>query len=552
MKLENNPFFILSATPHDGVGLLMSLAEGNSLVGDAAACRKALSILTNSRQRLAAELTWFPGVAPDKITELLALLGRYPARAYQERSLPPLARANLLAMALTRLTADSLSAVSVASWMLTIDKVVNEIDARDAFAAVNTDRNIAEFPQVEDLTLVEEELASCREGYRAAISEVLSSMPPREAVHAVTKAIEARTRAGELALSGMMADVLVLYETGRTADLQSGEQEIDELAALTIVEARKNPDVAPEAMQRLQETARRWGELARPIQLADKSRGIEHAASLRVWETLRGLALALHSDCQRTDSARELISLARDIFEDITSVVAAAAEDADQLRNVTKARVTPEKQALQQQKHPHFEHTCNLTGKTFRLDADAFEYDGRRYPTAAITRLRWGSVSPKHGADARVKEATAACFFAFGTGNELETVPLAQEEDIYATVVERLWTIAGVRLLEHFLNAMAWGYAYRYGTVSISDKGLDIELPAREGTQHVFCPWSDTETVYGQDKLTILCAVDGKKYSAELYCQDCDVIHYLEAGLNLMRHTGASCLSAARTKKDGE
>ncbi len=74
MDLFDNPFHILGATPRDNKRRIMDLAEERSLLSDADECMAAQSILIHPRNRIAAEISWLPGVNPDRADEMLMLL----------------------------------------------------------------------------------------------------------------------------------------------------------------------------------------------------------------------------------------------------------------------------------------------------------------------------------------------------------------------------------------------------------------------------------------------------------------------------------------------
>ena len=52
----------------------MELAEERGLLSDADECLAARAELTNPRKRISAEMAWLPGVAPERVYDILLLL----------------------------------------------------------------------------------------------------------------------------------------------------------------------------------------------------------------------------------------------------------------------------------------------------------------------------------------------------------------------------------------------------------------------------------------------------------------------------------------------
>src|SRR3546814_9865132 len=80
MNASDNPFAILKASTRDRKVRLSELADEAALYGDHDAAVNARNILSNPRTRLEAEVAWFPGLSPKRITLTLEHIARggYP------------------------------------------------------------------------------------------------------------------------------------------------------------------------------------------------------------------------------------------------------------------------------------------------------------------------------------------------------------------------------------------------------------------------------------------------------------------------------------------
>src|SRR3546814_14228977 len=76
MNASDNPFAILKASTRDRKVRLNELADEAALYGDHDAAVNARNILSNPRTRLAAEVAWFPGLSPKRITLTLEPIAR--------------------------------------------------------------------------------------------------------------------------------------------------------------------------------------------------------------------------------------------------------------------------------------------------------------------------------------------------------------------------------------------------------------------------------------------------------------------------------------------
>ena len=80
MDILDNPFHILGASTRDNRQQLMSLSEERSLLAEDDLGVEAVSILTNPRKRLKAELSWLLGMAPKRAEECINQLRENPIK----------------------------------------------------------------------------------------------------------------------------------------------------------------------------------------------------------------------------------------------------------------------------------------------------------------------------------------------------------------------------------------------------------------------------------------------------------------------------------------
>ena len=178
MIANENPFSILRASTRDRKTHLNELAEEAALHGDHDSAVDARNILSNPRTRLAAEVAWFPGLSPKRITQTLEHIARGGS--------PELDGFNALSCA--NFLVETLEACSKAGPMELREGIealasyVEEIDVDDVLQAINEDRQAAGLPTVADPSLVEAQINERVKHYERIATALLEDLPSMEMV----------------------------------------------------------------------------------------------------------------------------------------------------------------------------------------------------------------------------------------------------------------------------------------------------------------------------------------------------------------------------------
>ena len=539
MELTKNPFYILSASPRDGRRRLMELAEERSLLLDADECHDAYSVLTNPRKRLAAEVSWFPGMAPQKIEELLALMESEPEKILAEDSLPSLTRANLLAEGLNRLSA--LDASAIAAWIIAIDEAFDSTDAESILSLLNAERVAVGFPEISDVTQVEEELENCRYIYRTAIKKALDKLPSRELVKTITLTVKEATGGGALTINEVLIDIVDLYEIEAQDFLSKEEENIDHLIEMIRTALKNNfsdSQLNP-LIERLKQVVKNWDMVAYPLQLSAKSRGIDHEASKRVGGNIRSIAIAVFNDYNKLEISQQLTALIQEVFAEVDKIAERAAEDAETLQELVEERKLAGVRAEEFRKAITFEVSIGrVFGKIFKISPEGIEWKGKLWPLEAITRVRWGGT--KHSINFIPTGTTYT--IVFGSQSAIETITLSKKNK-YGDIVDKLWRAVGFRILADFLEGLAQGRKYRFGTAIFDDYGVELERPHLFGkNEKEYCSW-DEVSIWNANGCFCIGKTTDKKTSAAISYQDEDNIHILEAAIRMLFDKGGIRLS---------
>ena len=188
MDLLKNPFHILGATTRDDKHRIMDLAEERSLLSDADECMAARTILTHPRNRISAEIAWLPGIDPERTDEILKRLETPDQNLHGNTGLTHIACANFLVSGLSRLA--NLASSNVVEWILAIARASEAINSEAVRATLNEDRSASGFPQIPDLSTIDDEIRKQKNYYRQVITSVLENLSVNERARVLTLAIE--------------------------------------------------------------------------------------------------------------------------------------------------------------------------------------------------------------------------------------------------------------------------------------------------------------------------------------------------------------------------
>lgn len=532
MDLLQNPFYILNASPRDNRRRIMELADERSLSLDSSECMEARSELTNPRKRLAAEIAWLPGIGPKRVREALALLESSPADLLALNNLPSIAQVNLFAAGLTRLAART--ADVVAEWILEIALAFEDIDADELREIINEERVVSGFPEVSDLSTIEDEIQERRRYYRQVIKSALDNLSSKELVEAVTVAVGHATDFGEEHGPILIDDLVDSYEVEAQGFFDKEEENIKDLVEKlrTAVDAEEPDSVLALMANQLIQIVKNWDTVAQPIQVSAKSRGLRHDGSYRIANLVRGLAIHMFNEHGKLEFSQQLTDMLQEVFAEVDEITERTAEDAEVLED-------QKNKAEKWQKEITYESDIGLIFKDkLRISPEGIEWKGRHWDLNSITRIRWGGT--QHSINGIPTGTTYSIFF----GNRSDYVSIElKKEAIYSNFINRLWKTVGVRLLTEYLEGLRDGKKYRFGSVMMSDYGMEFEYKRFFGSdERVFCRWDELVIWNGAGFFCIGKKGD-KKLTAAFSYQDEDNIHVLEAAIRIFWENGGDRLS---------
>ncbi len=335
--LHQSPFAVLGATTRDDRRRIVELAEEKSLELDHEVCQKARSDLTNPRSRLSVEMAWLPGVSPRKAAQLLDSLLQTPMSIREESGLPTLARLNLLAAAFEFVDGEH-DPDDFAGFIREVAYLADELSPNEVVRDINEDRTVSGFSEVKALEQIEAELAERKRYYRNTIKSALNRLPPAILVQVMTNAVDIVTVSGEEPAPELIDELVDSYEVECQGFLRNEAENVHKLIKAIRELATAGEAAVKPHLDKLDVVARNWDDVAQPIQLSAKARGIEHEASRDLAHEIRSLAIELFNKHDMLEQSQRLTGLLRIIFAEIPDVSECVEQDSVALRGISQNR----------------------------------------------------------------------------------------------------------------------------------------------------------------------------------------------------------------------
>jgi hypothetical protein len=505
-----NPFAVLDVTTRDTRERIVQAAEDRAFFADSDACIEARAILTNPRQRLEAELGWFPGVAPSTARrateardfteiEALAVSGLPKANALVACGLrhPPVTLSQLVFF---------LTTVAVA-----IDGIVLEAVLRD----VNEDREISGFPSISSIATAEEMLRDRHQAWRRGVISVLSRIPTSLMAEGLYCTSDNMAAAGHF--PHFMNEIIEDYALRAQPFLQEEIAGATKLVMKAKSIAADRPRALPPLIDGLAELLETWVRFTRPIQLSHSALGKTDQDGERLGFMIRSLAIDLHNDHNLTEEARRLTDLLAARFASLPNLMSKITEDSNVLKALS---------AQAQERDAEIAYAAEIGAfKKSRLaiNSTTLEWKGHQYAAAAIHNARWGatrkSLNGVHtGTDYLI---------AWSDGQRSAVVDL-RDGQIYDAFIDRLWRVLAKPILTSITEGLRSGKEYPFSYAVVRDDSITLPSFKIFGEKRTQFAWNEVTTRVA-DGSFIIDGPANSRASVKLSFRDVQNVHFLQA-----------------------
>ncbi|MCX7164793.1 MAG: hypothetical protein NTV11_00780 [Rhodocyclales bacterium] len=536
-SIHRTAFWVLGATVRDSSKRVIELADERALHIDQDLCQKARSALTNPRSRLAAEMAWLPGVSPNKANEAALALLSDPAFVLSDHGLPLLARANLMASAMGAINEMS-EPSAVSDFILQIAQVAEEIRPDQILRDINEDRTVSGFPVIPSVELIETALVERIETYKRAIRDALNNLSPTNLVKTMTLASGKATNNGEMHGPVLFDELVDTYESETQEFLVKEAENVSLLVKKTMEVAPKGEAAVGVALDRIENVARNWGNVARPIQISKKARGIVHRPSRDMAGEMRDLAGDLYQKHDMTAAARRITNFLAELFVALPEFAELLEKDTEALATIERREKLAESKRGDFAKEIAFEERIGAIFKdTLAISTAGIRWNKDNYPLDTITRVRWGGIRRSVNGVPQATEYT----MAFGDDHD-EVVVSTRDERLYSSFVDKLWKAVCARIMTDILNALKDGKEISFGDAVVDDTGASIlERHTFKADVIVYCKWSEM-TISSSNGEFVMGMAGKNTYSNAPYINGRNS-HLLEHLVRLAKQRGVERLS---------
>ncbi len=537
MDLFENPFYLLEVTTRDQSQKIVLAAEEKSLLLDPDVCTKARTTLINPKQRLSAEVSWLPGLAPGKAIELMQKISTSPNEVTNTLSmLPPLVQCNLSTSLIERLSFKDNTA-HLEKWILYIANSYENIDAGGLLALLNEDRTVARFPSIPKKEDVEQELNSHKNYLVEVLKNALNSIPDPDVL--LTDVLEQAMQNGA-PVPLLLDDLTELYRIEVQKYLDQLADEIDQMISSLqndLTDANGVLATLYKRISRLEETLKTWAQIAKPLNLVMQNRGLQDEHSIHLADQIRGLAIFLANEHGLYAEARLITCLMAEVFEKLPQVFEKINEDIRELDKILLEKEKAEKEAEEWKREVSLDiEIGRIFKKRLIITPERISYTGVSLPLEKITYVRWGIlVHYGNGIKYDVWIGTPDIGINIECSQSFESEEASRQR--YELILEKLRKAVCVRLIGETLNKLSQGEKLTYGEITADKNGILLKKIRFSGSEPYYARWEDLSIGNGPG-VFIITATKDKEVQANLSYREINNVHILEAVMRYLWKDG--------------
>lgn len=536
-SLQANSFAVLGATTRDGRSRIVELADERSLIVDGDGVQKAQSTLLNIRTRLAAEMGWFPGVAPGRAA---AIVDSHSDKTTFDAllDLPPLARANVLSAAVQAMH-DQAATQEAATIFYRLASAVEEVDLDVVLRDINEDRAVAGFPPVRDENLILEEFELRKAEYRKVCNDVLDRLPSHTLVKVIDAVVQRGTREGNEHAPAFVQEVVSSYEFALQGFMKAEFENIEALNARAIALAPQGEAALAPVIDEIEKVAINFNKVVGPVQIVSKTNGIDHAPTRNFAIEIRSLSISLHNDFGFVDTPTRITQFLNDNFALSDAVAEHLSTDIAYLKEVEEGKRKSEEEEREFVRAITYSAEIGAMFKDkVSISPAGISWKNNHIALEAVTRIRWGGT--RHSING-IPTGTA---FMIAVGDNRSSFTIdTRKSEIYANMVDRIWRAVGVRLLVQTVKELKAGAAIRFGQAIVRDDGVTlIRHKVFGANEPVSLTWREVN-IWSQDGNFYIGSRTDKKVYVGLSYQNEENVPVLENMISAFFKTGRDRVS---------
>lgn len=542
MTIKENPFYILGATTRDSRQKIQELVDEKSLSLDMSVCTEARAVLTNPRRRLSAELAWFPGVSIRQTKTIIKELEDKELSAETLDHLSSLAGVNVVLSYLD--SGVKLTTKNLENAIFTLARSYESIKPETVMNIINEDRTISGFPEVTDLSVIQEELTELKNNAIHVLQQAISSLSLETANKIMLHLMERAQK--EKSTYSLLDDVIDhVYVMIVQKDKDSIESKVIE-AIKKLEDAMDKKATSKTTLNKLAdellEELETFDNIMQPIQLSTQRRGLEHDITREIAHKVEDLTVTIMKKTRDFALAEKIMKRTKELFVEVGSVNESLSMGLDAINKIQQ----DDKAFEESIKYKYTKNSFWGGSTTLSLDSKHIVYGDTKYNTDDITHIRYGTTKRYQNG---VYMGTDT-FVGFGT-DETDTRITMLSEDEFFKFIDCLMKAVGIRIIQAMVDQLARGKSL-YGFI-YDDKVKLAKDNAFAPTEFKTFKWSDVMAGM-QSGFLIIMAKSDTKYKVTLGLQDVENAPVLGLMLDRFLKLGEKKITEAFkiTKEDAQ
>lgn len=542
MTIKENPFYILGATTRDSRQKIQELVDEKSLSLDMSVCTEARAVLTNPRRRLSAELAWFPGVSIRQTKTIIKELEDKELSAETLDHLSSLAGVNVVLSYLD--SGVKLTTKNLENAIFTLARSYESIKPETVMNIINEDRTISGFPEVTDLSVIQEELTELKNNAIHVLQQAISSLSLGTANKIMLHLMERAQK--EKSTYSLLDDVIdQVYVMIVQKDKDSIESKVIE-AIKKLEDAMDKKATSKTTLNKLAdellEELETFDNIMQPIQLSTQRRGLEHDITREIAHKVEDLTVTIMKKTRDFALAEKIMKRTKELFVEVGSVNESLSMGLDAINKIQQ----DDKAFEESIKYKYTKNSFWGGSTTLSLDSKHIVYGDTKYNTDDITHIRYGTTKRYQNG---VYMGTDT-FVGFGT-DETDTRITMLSEDEFFKFIDCLMKAVGIRIIQAMVDQLARGKSL-YGFI-YDDKVKLAKDNAFAPTEFKTFKWSDVMAGM-QSGFLIIMAKSDTKYKVTLGLQDVENAPVLGLMLDRFLKLGEKKITEAFkiTKEDAQ
>jgi len=526
--IKENPFYILEVSTRDTRQKIVEMAEDKSLELDEELVQKAQSNLVTPSRRLTAELDWFPGVAPARISKIIDALDSGNLGQINQYDLPVLAQINFYIELLENENVH-LSKQNLRDYIENIVKVFDLVDVDIILRDINEDRMIAKFPEIDNPEPILTAIAEKKRIIVKAILNRLNQLDIEDLIQTLTEIVDDATSHGEYPSSDIIDDIVDDYKLHVQKFLEEEAEKIEQAIEIIQEKASKGEKVIEPLVDKLLNAIQKWDDVAQPIQLSTKSRGTNDVISEDVARKVRSLGIDLFNNYQYVKLSQKISEKIKILFEELPEVHEQIKDDIYTIENILSQKEQAKKEREIFIKSLSYHAEIGIVFKDIlSISNGNVSWKGKTFSLESITKTAWGGVA--HSVNGIPTGTTYT--IKFGNSKDVAIVE-TKRESIFIEFTEKLWKGIATNIIADMIQHIINNGKINFHNTIIWDDGITLENSGWFSSDKKKFSWNEI-SIWSEQGNFIIADRNSGKFTAEFSYINVYNVHFLEQMIRIL------------------